>query len=129
MNDLKDINDVIQKINDYVSDKSILIHLPRECCFINGWDYGDFKDLIKSYDIVKRAFMRILDAQEISLIKNGLDGTFSKPMSVYLLERLNSTFKDDFMESNIQALERILREDEEAANSFTGDEYDDDIDD
>jgi len=112
---VKKIREIIKRIEDYILENRDGLPILKECCLKNGWDYGELLELAEEHIGVKKAVEKLQNQKEVNLEKGGITGKLSKPMSAYLLERLERERAEKSMYQALEVLDGILKMDEEAA--------------
>ena len=114
------VKDVLRKIAEYTAENEAELPLLEELCFKNGWDFKDFYDFSCSNERVRKAVSMLLNLQKVNLIKNGIQGSFNKPIVLYLLEQLKQGYGQERKEDALRKLDELLISDERAAAGAAG---------
>jgi hypothetical protein len=119
------VSDIVKRLDEYTARNISGLPILEECCLLNGWDYEEFDRIRSTNDRIKRAAARLLCQKRVNLEKQSIMGSFNKPMSVLLLERLDQVFGGNRTLATLESLDRLLSADEAYARSLPADGGDD----
>jgi hypothetical protein len=115
------VNKVVEILKNYTEQNRDCLPILRECCVQNDWDYEDFCKMMDESPKVKRAANMLLSQKEVNLEKFAVLGSFNKPMSAFLLERMAKGTSESEMTSSLRKLDLLLDNDADLAHRL-GDE-------
>ena len=87
--DITGAADVAARIERYVLDRGEELPILKEVCLIHEWDYDELCELAELHPDVRRAVNRLFYRREVNLERGGVLGNFNKPMTTYLLDRMD----------------------------------------
>jgi hypothetical protein len=116
------IHDTVKKIDEYTERNRDGLPILEECCLENNWDFDELTALLSQNPKIKSAISRLFMRKRVNLEKFGLTGAFSKPMSIFLLERLYAEKSEESRFQALKNLDLLLKADEDEANALPGDE-------